>query len=44
MITLRSAGLVRMNLSDKRWSLRQFTLNNVGELLNTYLRDPSPGE
>ena len=23
VITLRSAGLVRMNLSDKRWSLRQ---------------------
>ncbi|HYB00922.1 MAG TPA: ArsR family transcriptional regulator [Ktedonobacteraceae bacterium] len=44
MITLRSAGLVRMNLSDKRWSLRQYTVNNVGELLSTYLRDPSPGE
>jgi DNA-binding transcriptional ArsR family regulator len=39
MITLRSAGLVRMNLSDKRWSLRQYMVNNVGELLNTYLSD-----
>ncbi len=41
IITLRSAGLVRMNLSDKRWSLRQYMVNNVGELLNTYLREPS---
>jgi DNA-binding transcriptional ArsR family regulator len=40
VITLRSAGLVRMNLSDKRWSLRQYMVNNVGELLNTYLREP----
>ena len=44
IITLRSAGLVRMNLSDKRWSLRQYMVNNVGELLNTYLREPSPRE
>jgi DNA-binding transcriptional ArsR family regulator len=44
MITLRSAGLVRMNLSDKRWSLRQYMVNNVGELLNTYLMEPSPRE
>ncbi len=44
VITLRSAGLVRMNLSDKRWSLRQYMVNNVGELLNTYLREPSPRE
>ncbi len=41
IITLRSAGLVRMNLSDKRWSLRQYMVNNVGELLNTYLKEPS---
>jgi len=41
MITLRSAGLVRMNLSDKRWSLRQYMVNNVGELLNTYLKEPT---
>jgi DNA-binding transcriptional ArsR family regulator len=41
MITLRSAGLVRMNLSDKRWSLRQYMVTNVGELLNTYLKEPS---
>jgi DNA-binding transcriptional ArsR family regulator len=44
IITLRSAGLVRMNLNDKRWSLRQYMVNNVGELLNTYLREPSPRE
>jgi len=44
VITLRSAGLVRMNLSDKRWSLRQYMLNNVGELLNTYLGEPSQRE
>jgi DNA-binding transcriptional ArsR family regulator len=44
IITLRSAGLVRMNLSDKRWSLRQYMVNNVGELLDTYLREPSPRE
>jgi DNA-binding transcriptional ArsR family regulator len=44
IITLRSAGLVRMNLSDKRWSLRPYMVNNVGELLNTYLREPSPRE
>jgi DNA-binding IclR family transcriptional regulator len=44
IITLRSAGLVRMNLSDKRWSLRQYMVNNVGELLNTYLKEPSPRE
>ena len=37
MITLRSAGLVRMRMSDKRWSLRQGTVENVGELLNAYL-------
>ncbi len=41
IITLRSAGLVRMNLNDKRWSLRQYMVNNVGELLNTYLRETS---
>ena len=41
IITLRSAGLVRMNLSDKRWSLRQYMVNNVGELLNTYLKETS---
>src|SRR6266704_846988 len=39
IITLRSAGLVRMRMSDKRWSLRQGMINNVGELLNTYLKE-----
>ena len=41
IITLRSAGLVRMNLSDKRWSLRQYMVNNVGEMLNSYLKETS---
>lgn len=41
LITLRSAGLVRMNLSDNHWSLRQYMVNNVGEMLDTYLREPS---
>lgn len=44
VITLRSAGLVRMNLNDKRWSLRQYMVNNVGELLNSYLRELNPKE
>jgi DNA-binding transcriptional ArsR family regulator len=43
-ITLRSAGLVRMNLGDKRWSLRQGTVDNVGELLNIYLKGTPLGE
>lgn len=37
LITLRSAGLVRMRMSDKRWSLRQNMVDNLGELLNTYI-------
>jgi len=44
MITLRSAGLVRMNLGDKRWSLRQGTVDNVGDLLSTYLKGTPLGE
>jgi DNA-binding transcriptional ArsR family regulator len=40
IITLRSAGLVRMSLSDKRWSLRQGMIDDVGELLNIYLKGP----
>ena len=44
LITLRSAGLVRMRMSDKRWSLRQGTVENVGELLNTYLNGTSMRE
>lgn len=38
LIALRSAGLVRMRMSDKRWSLRQDMVDNLGELLNTYLK------
>ena len=41
LVALRSAGLVRMNLSDKRWSLRQGMVDNLGELLNTYLKETS---
>ncbi len=35
LITLRSAGLVRMRMSDKRWSLRQDMVDNLGELHKT---------
>jgi DNA-binding transcriptional ArsR family regulator len=44
LITLRSAGLVRMSLSDHRWSLRDGMVDNVGELLNTYLKGTPLGE
>lgn len=37
LITLRSAGLVRMRLSDKRYSLRPDVIASLGDLLSTYL-------
>ncbi len=40
LITLRSAGLVRMRLSDKRYSLRQEVVDHLGELLSTYFKGP----
>jgi hypothetical protein len=33
-----------MNLRDKRWSLRQGMIDNVGELLNAYLDGTSMRE
>ena len=41
LIQLRSAGLVRMRMSDKRFSLRRYAIDNLGELLNRYLNGPS---
>jgi DNA-binding transcriptional ArsR family regulator len=38
LITLRSVGLVRMRLSDKRYSLRPDVIDSLGELLSTYLK------
>jgi DNA-binding transcriptional ArsR family regulator len=38
LITLRSVGLVRMRLSDKRYSLRSDVIESLGELLSTYLK------
>lgn len=38
LITLRSVGLVRMRLSDKRYSLRQDVVDDLGELLSRYLK------
>ncbi|HVB71989.1 MAG TPA: metalloregulator ArsR/SmtB family transcription factor [Ktedonobacteraceae bacterium] len=38
LITLRSAGLVRMRLSDKRYSLRPDVIDSLGELLSNYLK------
>jgi DNA-binding transcriptional ArsR family regulator len=40
LIQLRSVGLVRMRMSDKRFSLRQDALDHLGELLSGYLRAP----
>jgi len=37
LITLRTAGLVRMRLSDKRYSLRADVLDSLGDLLSMYL-------
>jgi len=36
--TLRSVGLVRMRLSDKRYSLRPDVIDSLGDLLSTYLK------
>ena len=38
LITLRSAGLVRMKLSDKHYSLRPDAIDTLRELLSTYLK------
>ena len=38
LVTLRTAGLVRMRLSDKRYSLRADVLDSLGDLLSMYLK------
>jgi DNA-binding transcriptional ArsR family regulator len=38
MVMLRSAGLVRLRSSDKRYSLRQEMIPGVAELLSAYLK------
>jgi len=42
LILLRSAGLVRMRMSDKRYSLRQDAFDHLEDLLKGYLKQP-PG-
>ncbi|HZO72917.1 MAG TPA: winged helix-turn-helix domain-containing protein [Ktedonobacteraceae bacterium] len=37
LVQLRSAGLVRMRISDKRFSLRRYPIDNLGEALRKYL-------
>lgn len=39
VIALRSTGLVRMRMSDKRYSLRREVVENMSQLLNAYLND-----
>jgi DNA-binding transcriptional ArsR family regulator len=38
LTTLRQAGIVRMKLSDYRYSLRSEVLDNLGELLGEYVK------
>ncbi len=38
LITLRSAGLVRMRLSDKHYSVRPDVIESLGDLLSSYLK------
>jgi DNA-binding transcriptional ArsR family regulator len=40
LIQLRSVGLVRMRMSDKRYSLREDAVDHFGELLSRYLKGP----
>lgn len=37
LVQLRAAGLVRMRTSDKRFSLRRYPIDNLGEALKRYL-------
>jgi DNA-binding transcriptional ArsR family regulator len=41
LILLRSAGLVRMRMSDKRYSLRQDAFDHLEDLLKGYLQPPT---
>ena len=38
LVTLRTAGLVRMRLSDNRYGLRQDVIDSLGDLLSAYLK------
>jgi DNA-binding transcriptional ArsR family regulator len=40
LIQLRSVGLVRMRMSDKRYSVRQDAIDQFGDLLGRYLNSP----
>ncbi len=42
LILMRSAGLVRMRMSDKRYSLRQDAFDHLEDLLKGYLQPPPP--
>ncbi len=42
--TLRQAGLVRMHLSDHRFSLRSDVIESIGELLDAYVHQPGKRE
>lgn len=44
LIQLRSVGLVRMRMRDKRFSLRQYPIEHLGEWLRRYLGEPSQEE
>ena len=44
LIQLRSVGLVRMRMSDKRFSLRQYPIEHLGEWFRKYLGEPSQEE
>lgn len=44
LIHLRSAGLVRMQMRDKRFSLRQYPIDHLSEWLRSYLGGPSQEE
>lgn len=41
LVQLRSVGLVRMRMSDKRFSLRRAPIDHLGEWLHRYLDGPS---
>src|SRR5260370_5299245 len=44
LIQLRSAGLVRMRVSDKRFSLRRYPIEHLAEWFRKYLGGPSQEE
>jgi DNA-binding transcriptional ArsR family regulator len=40
LTALRQAGLIRMNLSDNHYSLRESQLEGLSDLLQTYVKRP----